>query len=90
MKKILLLTIIPFLLTCESDDICADATSTTPRAIIRFYNINDPENTKQVRNLTVVGVDKTDSLVYNTSTDSIILPFSKIKILLQFFAVDIL
>jgi hypothetical protein len=77
MKKILFLTILPFLLTCESDDICADATSTTPRAIIRFYNINDPDNTKQVRNLTVVGLGKTDSLVYNTSTDSIILPLKQ-------------
>ena len=77
MKKILFLSLLPFLLTCESDDICGDAIPTTPRAIIRFYNINDPDNTKQVRNLTVVGVGRTDSIVFNSTTDSIVLPLKQ-------------
>ncbi|MGM5470370.1 DUF6452 family protein [Flavobacteriaceae bacterium LMO-SS05] len=64
--------------SCERDDICAESTPTTPHLIIRFYNVDDQEQTKQVRLLTVNGVDDQGNLLKNivtsTSTDSIVLP----------------
>ena len=80
MKKISLLIILTILLGtgCERDDICAETTTTTPHLIIRFYDVNEQENTKQVRLLTVNGVDPEgnvlDNIVTNVSTDSIVLP----------------
>ncbi len=80
MKKFSLLAILAILIgiSCERDDICADSTPTTPHLIIRFYDINDQEQTKQVRLLTVNGVDDLgnplDNIVTSVSTDSIVLP----------------
>lgn len=80
MKKFSLLFILIILIgtSCERDDICAETTPTTPRLIIRFYDINEQDNTKQVRLLTVNGVDPDgnvlENIVTNTSTDSIVLP----------------
>jgi hypothetical protein len=80
MKKFSLLVILIILIgaSCERDDICAETTPTTPQLIIRFYDINEQDNTKQVRLLTVNGVDPEgtvlENIVTNTSTDSIVLP----------------
>ena len=80
MKKFSVLVILTILLgtSCERDDICAETTSTTPHLIIRFYDVNEQENTKQVRLLTVNGIDTEgkvlDNIVTNVSTDSIVLP----------------
>ena len=80
MKKfiILILVIISTGTSCERDDICSENTSTTPHLIIRFYNVDDQEQTKQVRLLTVNGVDSEgnvlDNIVSSVSTDSIVLP----------------
>jgi len=80
MKKfsalIILITLIG--ISCERDDICAESTPTTPHLIIRFYDVDDQEQTKQVRLLTVNGVDGDgnllENIISNTSTDSIVLP----------------
>jgi hypothetical protein len=66
--------------SCERDDICAEATPTTPHLIIRFYDINIPENLKQVRQLEVDGLNDMNvpnsetPIVTRTTTDSINLP----------------
>lgn len=80
MKKFSLLVILVVLtaISCESDDICAESTVTTPHLIIRFYNVDDQEQTKQVRLLTVNGLDETGNalgdILTSVSTDSIVLP----------------
>lgn len=80
MKKFSLIIILIILTGtgCERDDICAETTATTPHLIVRFYDINEQENTKQVRLLTVNGVDNEgtvlDHIVNSVSTDSIVLP----------------
>lgn len=40
---------------CERDDICAEGTATTPRLLVEFYDINDPEVLKSALRLTVYG-----------------------------------
>ncbi len=58
--------------SCEKDDICV--LPTTPKLIIRFYDNSDPENTKEVENLTV-SVEAADSAIYDgVTTDSIAIP----------------
>ena len=80
MKKFSLFVILVILATmgCERDDICAESTATTPHLIIRFYNVDDQEQTKQVRLLTVNGIDDSGNplgdIIANVSTDSIVLP----------------
>jgi len=80
MKKFGLLIILIILTStgCERDDICAETTATTPHLIIRFYSVDDQDQTKQVRLLTVNGIDGSgnvlDEIVGSVSTDSIVLP----------------
>nr|WP_321222661.1 DUF6452 family protein [uncultured Psychroserpens sp.] len=66
--------------SCERDDICAEATPTTPHLIIRFYDIDNPDNFKQVRQLEVDGLDESDmsmgTIISRTNTDSINLPLN--------------
>ena len=69
-------TLITFcFLSCESDDICAAATGTTPNLIIRFYDINNPETTKSVSQLSIFGEGNEGVPILSpTNTDSISLP----------------
>ncbi|MEH6537505.1 MAG: DUF6452 family protein [Psychroserpens sp.] len=73
-----LITIIA--LSCERDDICAEDTATTPHLIIRFYDINNQDELKQVRQLEIIGLDDDDMpfsttpILNRTNTDSIALP----------------
>lgn len=65
--------------SCEKDDICAADTITTPRLIIRFYNIIEQDEFKNVRELTIAGLNDDGSLrdlipVNRVSPDSIVLP----------------
>lgn len=58
MKKLIpFIGFILLFMTCERDDICAEATATTPNLIIRFYDINNQDEFKSVRQLTVRGLD---------------------------------
>ncbi|TVZ59890.1 hypothetical protein NA63_2432 [Flavobacteriaceae bacterium MAR_2010_105] len=78
MKKfsVLVLLIILTGISCERDDICAASTPTTPHLIIRFYDINTQDQTKQVRLLSVIGegMPEGNEIVFSTNTDSIVLP----------------
>nr|WP_321234243.1 DUF6452 family protein [uncultured Psychroserpens sp.] len=83
MKRIIILLSFAMLfaviaLSCERDDICAEATATTPHLIIRFYDINNQDETKEVRQLEIDGLDDADmpigTILSRTNTDSIVLP----------------
>jgi hypothetical protein len=64
MKKIIALLLLCFVITnCEKDDICSADTGTTPKLILRFYDIADEEETKSVPNLLVYGVNDVDEIV---------------------------
>ncbi|MDC1197314.1 DUF6452 family protein [Algibacter sp.] len=74
--------IIPILLiamlsiSCERDDICPDATPTTPRLIIDLLDALNPDTKKNVFDLVVIGVDNDDFLpdYIFQDTDDLILP----------------
>lgn len=82
MKKIsalLLLLIFIIIPSCEKDDICAETTPTTPKLILRFYDITSQDDTKSVTGLRVTGLDDSDEDVEISdlnvvTTDSIKLP----------------
>jgi len=73
-------------LSCERDDICPETTATTPSLIIRFYDIDDPDDDvfKSVRQLEVHGLDENGNVIESAidinngstrqTTDSISLP----------------
>ncbi len=75
MKKIILfLVALCFTLSsCEKDDICDPATSTTPNLIVTFYDAASPTTTKNVTSLAIV--DAVTSNIYGTFSS-----ISKIKV----------
>ncbi|WP_298759883.1 DUF6452 family protein [uncultured Psychroserpens sp.] len=85
MKRFIVLLSITILTTfivwsCERDDICAEGTATTPHLIIRFYDVNNQNNFKDVRQLEIKGLGD-DGLPFSetpilsrVNTDSIVLP----------------
>ncbi|WJJ95836.1 DUF6452 family protein [Algibacter luteus] len=80
MKKagliLILTTLIISYYSCERDDICPDATATTPRLIIDFLDAEDSDTKKNVFDIVVIGVDNEQfiSEYYFTDTDDLILP----------------
>jgi len=74
-KIILLLILISCLNGCTRDDICSEATATTPLLIITFKDITNPLVAKSVENLTI-DTDYTNSVrvIDGIQTDSIGLP----------------
>ena len=72
--------------SCEPDDICDPNTPTTPRMLIKFYNIKSPSEQKNVRNLKIIGEGMTEGVVltptatgdaqYTTNENSILLPLT--------------
>ena len=73
---LLLITILSF--ACEKDDICPEATATTPQLIVRFYDAVTSENLKSVSGLFVYGINDNSETVFFKSmsiktTDSIAL-----------------
>ncbi len=69
MKKIFLLLLVAFSFSsCEKDDICDAATSTTPRLVIEFYDrlIATP-TLKNLTNLKAVAAGISDGVVFNTT-----------------------
>jgi sugar/nucleoside kinase (ribokinase family) len=76
-RKILIpvvLLIAIFSSNCEKDDICSEATSTTPRLIMQFYNINDPTTEKIPTSLLVTSNNGEDTLAIFTTKSRIELP----------------
>lgn len=81
MKKISLFLIVIAIIgigsniSCESDDICAESTATTPSLIIDLYDVENPENIKAITRIAIGGIDN-DFLLTNgiVSLSKIILP----------------
>lgn len=46
--------------SCTRDDICAEATQTTPMLVIEFYDIDFPDQSKSVPNLNVIAEGETE------------------------------
>ena len=69
MKKItLLLLVFCFSFSgCEKDDICDANTPTTPRMVIKFFDINNPTVEKSVTNLKVIGEGMTEGVIFNAT-----------------------
>jgi len=75
MKKLIaLLLLFTVLYNCERDDICPESTATTPKLIIRFYDITEQTETKNVLALQIQGVDSEKIYQSAVSTDSVALP----------------
>ena len=81
MKKTSALIILLLIVSasCEKDDICAETTPTTPKLILRFYDITNQDETKNVTGLRVTGLDddNEDVEISNlnvVTTDTINLP----------------
>ena len=69
MKKIFLVLLVAFSFSsCEKDDICDAATSTTPRLVIEFYDslIATP-TLKNLTNLKAVAAGMSDGVVFNST-----------------------
>ncbi len=94
MKKLLaLLLLFTVLSNCERDDICPDSTATTPKIIIRFYDITEQTETQRVLGLLVQGVDNEEIYQAAASTDSLALPLKTYENITSFklhkeYAVD--
>ena len=74
-KNTLLLILLLTGLACEKDEICLE--EITPKLILRFYDQNDPDEFKSVRNLKIniegIEGDYTDTSI-SSLTDSIAIP----------------
>lgn len=68
--------VISLTISCERDDICAEATPTTPRLIIDLFDLSSQEDSKNVFDLVVIGVGNDEVLdgFFVINTDNIILP----------------
>ncbi len=65
--------------SCERDDICAEETLTTPQLVLRFYNLAEPDETKDVPDLYAFGLDDNDNpIIFQgatiSDTDSLAIP----------------
>ncbi len=79
MKKLFIILIAPLITyNCENDDICSESTLTTPRMIITFYDVNNPEERKNVESLGIYIVKNSEFTLINEingiNTDSIAIP----------------
>jgi Family of unknown function (DUF6452) len=82
MKKIsafIILLLLIIVASCEKDDICAEATPTTPKLILRFYDFASQDDTKRVPGLGITSLDENNNLlvisgINGITTDSISLP----------------
>lgn len=79
MKRYFILLII-FVTTfnCESDDICPESALTTPRLVITFFDINNPDERKNVESLGIYIIKNSElvllSEINGINTDSIAIP----------------
>lgn len=74
---------------CERDDICAEDTLTTPRLVIDFYDIANPDELKAVRRLRVIGLDDESMPVDTLSLEGVADP-TRILLPLRFQEADTL
>ena len=78
-KPLTLIAVLMLCLTaCEPDDICLESTPGSPNLIVVFYDKNQTDTKKSVTNLQVKGLDM-ETLLYDSTTDSISLPIKTIS-----------
>ncbi len=67
------------LLSCEKDDFCTQ-NPVTPNLVLRFYDKDNLNNLKTVQrfSMTAEGIQNTDSLFVNQTTDSIAVPLNSL------------
>lgn len=92
MKKIsLLILVISALvyLSCERDDICPESTPTTPSLIIDAFDFESQDDSKNIFDLVIVGIDRNDILpgYAFTSTANLILPLKTDENSTEYFLV---
>ena len=76
-KIILVLIILTALNGCTRDDICAEATATTPLLIITFKDKVNPLVAKTVTSLSIETADENNTpVILQSSTDSIAIPLN--------------
>ncbi|MBL4744908.1 MAG: hypothetical protein JKY08_00925 [Flavobacteriaceae bacterium] len=75
MKRILILLVCSFLgvISCESDEICDQTIQPTPKLIITFYDIDNPESRKEVNDFSAIIVEG-QVVIEAITTDSIQIP----------------
>ena len=73
-KTIIILLIITAFYSCERDDICPESTPTTPHLVIKFFDIDEQSETKEVENLRILSIGDEGLREYQSATtiDSII------------------
>ena len=59
---------------CERDDICGEDQQATPRLIVEFYDINEPEELKPVVDLIFFADGDSDTLLAPGAITDIVLP----------------
>jgi hypothetical protein len=67
------------IISCEKDDICSESTLTTPRLIITFKDVADPDQSKAVESLGVYAIVNNEMILLdgiNGTTDSIAIPLN--------------
>ena len=73
--KIILVCFGIFLISgCQRDDLCAESTDTTPLLIIRFFDIEEPEESRSPTNLRVWDPERDTILIDRENVDSIAIP----------------
>ncbi|CAM1364480.1 conserved exported hypothetical protein [Tenacibaculum sediminilitoris] len=77
-KYIALFIIIASLIACEKDDFCTQ-NPVTPNLVLRFYNMDNTNDLKNVERLSVIAEGKTDSLFTNRTADSIAIPLNSLS-----------
>ncbi|MGB2088450.1 MAG: DUF6452 family protein [Psychroflexus salarius] len=61
--------------SCERDDICPENTPTTPRLVVQFFDINNPEIQKDINELVIQSVDtENENFIEYDNVSEIILP----------------
>lgn len=76
MKKLFVLFLFTVTFSsCEKDDICSD--ETTPRLIIEFFSISEPDSKLNVSNLKVTGIGKDEPLDTFSAKSKIELPLNR-------------
>ena len=74
MRKIWLFSFVLFLnASCEPDDVCSEASPSTPQIVFRLFDSSQPNQFKAVDTLRVTSLDGLASLKF-INTDSIALP----------------
>jgi hypothetical protein len=54
--------------SCERDDICPASTQTTPKVVIEFYDVNNPSDTRNIRNLTVREIGRDTAILFSSGS----------------------